>query len=755
MLSRSVRGRPTLAAAAVYTLLALVLVGPGLVPGRTLSASDYLWWAAPWQQVAPAGATGEIGLGSNYEMADAALVFQPMTEWARGRSSRCGTRTSWAAGRSSRTRSRRCSRRSRGRRSCCRSGGRSGWSATLKLVTAAMGTFLLAPRARDALRGRADGRARVRLRAVLRRLAAVAADAACGRGCRGCSWACTRVVRRPGRAAGRGAGAGRGAPVLRRAPGVELPRARRSPACSRCCADAGRAARRPPWAACSSALLAGRRSRRSRSCRSSSCWPTRPTSASARASDPPARRALPARLRAARSTGAARRSSADRPFMVARAFYAGALPLMLAAWAVVAAADARAGGDRGGGRGRAGGRDRRCRDVFEVVDRDAGLRRGPQHAAGDRLAAGVALLAGWGLDDGSVARWRCSSVSRSSCCRWSSRWSSATALPCGEALEVAGLRDADRCRRAAARLCCSGVPAPRSRWRCAASAVARGRRRGARAGGARPAAGRDGQNPAIPRRPRRAAGHAGDRARCRGAPARFAGLRAGLGLAAAPAGPGDALRALRRARLRLSGRAPLRHAVAPRGRAARASSSRSRRCACAPDDEALRALGLLGVTDVIQPPAEAPRARLGDHLRRARRAALRQPARRAARVGGRRPAGRRRRGRRARRDPRARLRRHAHGGRRAAARRAGGAGEGEARDRRATSPSASSSRRPPTAARSSCSPTCYIPGWQATVDGREAPIERVDYLLRGVAVDAGEHRVELGTGRRAGGSAGS
>src|SRR5918992_1860324 len=80
MLSRSVR-RPTLTAAAVYALLALALVGHGLIPGRTLSASDYLWSGAPWQAAAPPGVTG---LGSNYEQADAVLVFQPLAQWARG-----------------------------------------------------------------------------------------------------------------------------------------------------------------------------------------------------------------------------------------------------------------------------------------------------------------------------------------------------------------------------------------------------------------------------------------------------------------------------------------------------------------------------------------------------------------------------------------------------------------------------------------------------------------------------------------------
>jgi hypothetical protein len=35
------------------------------------------------------------------------------------------------------------------------------------------------------------------------------------------------------------------------------------------------------------------------------------------------------------------------------------------------------------------------------------------------------------------------------------------------------------------------------------------------------------------------------------------------------------------------------------------------------------------------------------------------------------------------------------------------------------------------------------PGWHATVDGREAPIERVDYLLRGIPVGRGAHRIVL------------
>jgi uncharacterized membrane protein YfhO len=37
----------------------------------------------------------------------------------------------------------------------------------------------------------------------------------------------------------------------------------------------------------------------------------------------------------------------------------------------------------------------------------------------------------------------------------------------------------------------------------------------------------------------------------------------------------------------------------------------------------------------------------------------------------------------------------------------------------------------------------WYPGWKATVDGKSAPVERVDYLIRGVRVPAGSHRVEF------------
>jgi uncharacterized membrane protein YfhO len=37
----------------------------------------------------------------------------------------------------------------------------------------------------------------------------------------------------------------------------------------------------------------------------------------------------------------------------------------------------------------------------------------------------------------------------------------------------------------------------------------------------------------------------------------------------------------------------------------------------------------------------------------------------------------------------------------------------------------------------------FYPGWRATVDGESVPILRVDYLLQGVPLRAGTHRLEL------------
>ncbi len=63
--------RPCLLAALVYAVLSLVLISPALVPGRTLSSSDVLWHSTPWIASSPPGIPGLRELG------DQALVFEP------------------------------------------------------------------------------------------------------------------------------------------------------------------------------------------------------------------------------------------------------------------------------------------------------------------------------------------------------------------------------------------------------------------------------------------------------------------------------------------------------------------------------------------------------------------------------------------------------------------------------------------------------------------------------------------------------
>ena len=74
--------RPALTAALIYALLSIVMVGQGLVPGRTFSSSDLLYANAPWKQDRPAYVEG---LGSNFELADAVVVFQPFHQYTRER----------------------------------------------------------------------------------------------------------------------------------------------------------------------------------------------------------------------------------------------------------------------------------------------------------------------------------------------------------------------------------------------------------------------------------------------------------------------------------------------------------------------------------------------------------------------------------------------------------------------------------------------------------------------------------------------
>ncbi len=73
-------GHPLPSAALIYAVLSVLMVGQGLLPGRTLSASDYLYSAVPWQGTAPAGVSG---LGSNFELTDSVVQFQPFYRHTR------------------------------------------------------------------------------------------------------------------------------------------------------------------------------------------------------------------------------------------------------------------------------------------------------------------------------------------------------------------------------------------------------------------------------------------------------------------------------------------------------------------------------------------------------------------------------------------------------------------------------------------------------------------------------------------------
>ena len=76
------RRRPVLAVAALYAVLSLAMFLPGMVPGRTLSPSDYLWTSTPWAASRPEGVPI---LGSNREQTDAVKMFQPWLEETRRR----------------------------------------------------------------------------------------------------------------------------------------------------------------------------------------------------------------------------------------------------------------------------------------------------------------------------------------------------------------------------------------------------------------------------------------------------------------------------------------------------------------------------------------------------------------------------------------------------------------------------------------------------------------------------------------------
>ena len=76
-MKRVVRSR-ALWAAVLYAALAVAFVSPALMPGKVLSASDYLYTAVPWEAERPADVEF---LGSNFELADQTLQFEPFMRY--------------------------------------------------------------------------------------------------------------------------------------------------------------------------------------------------------------------------------------------------------------------------------------------------------------------------------------------------------------------------------------------------------------------------------------------------------------------------------------------------------------------------------------------------------------------------------------------------------------------------------------------------------------------------------------------------
>ena len=72
--------RPTAVAALIYLILSLAMFSPALLPGKTLSASDYLWGSTPWETSRPAHVPV---LGSNREQTDAVLMWQLFMQHTR------------------------------------------------------------------------------------------------------------------------------------------------------------------------------------------------------------------------------------------------------------------------------------------------------------------------------------------------------------------------------------------------------------------------------------------------------------------------------------------------------------------------------------------------------------------------------------------------------------------------------------------------------------------------------------------------
>jgi hypothetical protein len=81
------RTRPSLVALGLYIVLAVIFFSPGLLPGHTTSAADFLWSAAPWNSSIPTGifrdSTHPLVVGSNTQLVDPTTLFEPYLQYTR------------------------------------------------------------------------------------------------------------------------------------------------------------------------------------------------------------------------------------------------------------------------------------------------------------------------------------------------------------------------------------------------------------------------------------------------------------------------------------------------------------------------------------------------------------------------------------------------------------------------------------------------------------------------------------------------
>jgi hypothetical protein len=78
---------PVLVAVACYLALGMIFFWPGLLPGHTVSAADYLWNAAPWNASMPHGlpiqSLHPYRVGSNPALVDGITVFEPFLQYTK------------------------------------------------------------------------------------------------------------------------------------------------------------------------------------------------------------------------------------------------------------------------------------------------------------------------------------------------------------------------------------------------------------------------------------------------------------------------------------------------------------------------------------------------------------------------------------------------------------------------------------------------------------------------------------------------